>query len=200
MAATAQCNVAGQRRRTRRWRRRKEMAERGTRPSTSTAQTALRLKTASTRAVSTGRWCRRRHREVRPAQGLQQKRTAMGPQTTAREGLGRRRGTKNPGVRARRRSSQQRNGGEGSPERSRAPNAIGRRGGEGGGGTLTQQRVTTARSEGTGGPPNTAVQDPPARKGTGVRGGIPARARSTGARRRTDGDEPPPPNGRTHLT
>ena len=53
--------------RTRQWRRRREPAEQGTRPNTSTAQLALRPETASTCAVSTTRWCWRHRKEAKPA-------------------------------------------------------------------------------------------------------------------------------------
>ena len=94
MVATARHDLE-RRRRTSRRKRQREPAEQGAHLNTSTAQTALRPKTASTRAVSTSMW---RQREAKPARSLRQERTAMWPQPTARDGLGRRGGTKNPGV------------------------------------------------------------------------------------------------------
>ena len=120
-AERARSEADGRRRRPRRRRQRQERAGRGTRLSTLTTQTAPRLKTASTRTTSTTIWLWRRQREARPARGLPQERTAMGPQNTVQAGQGQRRGTKSPSAQDRRRNPK-----EERRRRAPPPRTVGR--------------------------------------------------------------------------
>ena len=116
MAETAQRDEAQRRRQTRRWRRRMEPAVQDTRPNTPPTQLPLRLKTVCTRVASTKRWRQRRRWEANPVRGLRQRRTATGPQHTARGPSARRGVTKTPEGELREGNGQQRDRGEGPPQ------------------------------------------------------------------------------------
>ena len=164
---------------------------RGTRQSTSTAQTAPRLKTASTHAASTTRCRRSRQREVRPERGPQQVRTAIGTRSTARDGPGQRRGTKNPSVRALRRSpTEERRWRAPPPGQSLALNTA-TEGGEGEGNPHTSRARPRRAARARGGHPNTVAWEPTELKVPGTGGGHTARAQSAGSRGKKDGDEGP---------